>query len=748
MATDMNAPQKKQLVQLKTLFTLIALEGMMSLIALVSIAKDPTNTWIVGLSKSRFVLAAGIALLTLLFLVLAIKAWMDEAWSRKIAQQGRETLTSKRAAIIVFILAWILVLLGGATLVLLFVRSDSPLHSYTVRLAPLLLWGALIGIKILILLPRWSQDWQEFNQPRQARIADVLSRTSPFHIGKASPNLIIAFLIVAGLVALVFWSRNKVGLFVIDDAWITFRYAKHLAAGQGLTWEPAASIPTEGYSNLLEVLVAAAALRVNASPVAVVRTVSILATVAILTVLYLHMTELTGSRWLAILPLGLYALHPYTAIHTWAGLATQWFVALNVLILFFFWRALARETADGANRWLAPLMLTILAVLVTITRTEGLFIGFSALALAALFHWKRDRKPWLTALVSYIVLFIGYTLFRWLYFGTLLTGPSLVKLSNEMMLGLISREYWLDGLTYLRTSPLGIFTLTLFPFALGLVLQVKVYCQENKKNLADRAVLLLAVLQFLALNAVYARTNMIQNFASRFFAQSAAQQLVIITLVSAWLYRVWFSFRLEPQKNIPRAILFWVAVVGLGISTLTWAGDLDALNRSYAKFVREYNQQQSAAKAIAEALNQHGEQLQDEWLVTVVDSGILPYYVDMNVLGGDGLTDLHLSPLVPPQGEKAEPYAEYIFSHQPAVFVIEVYGQHLDVHHRALVCSPEFSEYQFVGGLKRAQGPAYNLYLRQDLPTFDAIAEQIQSLSDPQQRWSVSYENAHMTCPQ
>jgi hypothetical protein len=199
---------------------------------------------------------------------------------------------------------------------------------------------------------------------------------------------------------------------------------------------------------------------------------------------------------------------------------------------------------------------------------------------------------------------------------------------------------------------------------------------------------------------------------------------------------------------MPRAVLFWAIVIGLGISALTWVSDLDTLHRSYAKFVDEYNQQQSSAKAIAEALNQHTEQLQDEWLVTVVDSGILPYYVDMKVLGGDGLTDVNLSRLVPPQGEKAKSYAEYIFKHHPAVFVIEVYAQHLDVHHRALICSPEFSDYHFVGGLKRKQGTAYNVYLRQDLPNFDAIAEEIQTLSDPQHRWSVSYENAHMTCPQ
>ena len=45
--------------------------------------------------------------------------------------------------------------------------------------------------------------------------------------------------------------------FVQDDAFISFRYAQHLARGQGLTWnvgEP----PLEGFTNLLWTLALAA----------------------------------------------------------------------------------------------------------------------------------------------------------------------------------------------------------------------------------------------------------------------------------------------------------------------------------------------------------------------------------------------------------------------------------------------------------------------------------------------------------
>ncbi|MEA3351952.1 MAG: hypothetical protein U9Q82_15185, partial [Chloroflexota bacterium] len=395
------------------------------------------------------------------------------------------------------------------------------------------------------------------------------------------------------------------------------------------------------------------------------------------------------------------------------------------------------------------IFITLLALLVTLTRTEGVIVGASAMALGVFFHWKCGRKPWLWACLSYLSIFAAYTAWRWLYFGSLLTGPTLVKLSQNMLPGNIaSMEFVLDCWDYLRTSPLGMYTLILFPIGLYLVCNRKSYKTKSSPAIAAQAVLAIAIIQLLCLNLVYARTNMIQNFGSRFFVQTAAQQLVIVALIGAWLYRGWLDFVLKPvAKHIPRAFLFILLIGAFGLLTIRWAGSAGALTRSYAKFIQEYNQQQSSARAIADVFNQHQKELQDQWLVTVVDSGILPYYAGMNVLGGDGLTDTNLSRFVPPTGEKAAPYSSYIYSHTPAIFVIEIYAGHLDAHHQALVCDPEFRYYNFVGGLQRKQGNTYNIYLRENLPAYDTIADQLMNLSDPQQRWHVSDQNPKATCP-
>jgi hypothetical protein len=79
---------------------------------------------------------------------------------------------------------------------------------------------------------------------------------------REAPSLAVRLATGAALLALAWVHR-----FVQDDAFISFRYAQHLARGQGLTWnvgEP----PVQGFSNLLWTLAIALGMRLGADPVA------------------------------------------------------------------------------------------------------------------------------------------------------------------------------------------------------------------------------------------------------------------------------------------------------------------------------------------------------------------------------------------------------------------------------------------------------------------------------------------------
>jgi hypothetical protein len=60
----------------------------------------------------------------------------------------------------------------------------------------------------------------------------------------------LAFALGAVPLAVLIWRFA----FVCDDAYISFRYSRHVAEGHGLVYNLSESPPVEGYSNLLWVL--------------------------------------------------------------------------------------------------------------------------------------------------------------------------------------------------------------------------------------------------------------------------------------------------------------------------------------------------------------------------------------------------------------------------------------------------------------------------------------------------------------
>ena len=79
---------------------------------------------------------------------------------------------------------------------------------------------------------------------------------------KRGPAVVGALLALCVLAA--FAANVERQAFLGDDSFISFRYAKHLAEGQGLVWNPGDRV--EGYTNFLWVLLMAAGLSVGIAP--------------------------------------------------------------------------------------------------------------------------------------------------------------------------------------------------------------------------------------------------------------------------------------------------------------------------------------------------------------------------------------------------------------------------------------------------------------------------------------------------
>jgi len=200
---------------------------------------------------------------------------------------------------------------------------------------------------------------------------------------------------------------------VIDDAFISFRYAKHLAQGHGLRWNVGETPPVEGYSNPLWVL-ALAPFEAIGWPSPVVSRVLSAVCGAILLCRVVRL--LNQGLGLSLLPLTLcgafLATFPPAAAWSTSGMAMMPY-ALLMFLTFEFLLA----DADAPR----GLPAGVAAALLILVRADGMVWVAGMIALsAALAVMRRDRaaiKPILTCSLLAAVTLGALTAFRMSYFG-------------------------------------------------------------------------------------------------------------------------------------------------------------------------------------------------------------------------------------------------------------------------------------------------------------------------------------------
>ncbi|MGH7514233.1 MAG: hypothetical protein ACREOQ_15065 [Gemmatimonadales bacterium] len=216
--------------------------------------------------------------------------------------------------------------------------------------------------------------------------------------------------------------------FTVDDAYITLRYAKHLAGGQGIVWNLGEHPPVEGYSNFLYVLLGAVSYRIGLDPIAVYKGLGVVALAV--SVWLMHRM---ARAWVGPLP----ALAPailFTSFFGpswWAvsGLETLSYVALVLAAVaaaftglgFQAWPATGR--ADHRDAWFA--CSGALVALAAMTHPEGPVVG-AAIAAGILVGTRSTRS--VAVFVAAAALPYGiYFLWRWSYFQRLLPNPVYCK---------------------------------------------------------------------------------------------------------------------------------------------------------------------------------------------------------------------------------------------------------------------------------------------------------------------------------
>lgn len=460
-----------------------------------------------------------------------------------------------------------------------------------------------------------------------APLRDLLRRSWPT-LAAALPALVLLGLCL-----------RYYGDFVSDDAFISFRYAEHLATGRGLEWNPGERV--EGYTNFLWVVLMAA-LRVLQIPVpAAARLLSwASAALTVLLIVALGRRASTRPSWallvLAPLPLLLSFSYQYwTALR----LETPFFAALLLLGVYLFLR---EDEQPAGQRW--PSALAYLAL--ALTRPEGAaFIAVPGLALLLRLRSLADLRQELRRRAVWLGIYFGgfalYTLWRVLYFGDLFPNTYYAKVGGDTLLRM-GWEY------VLRFAPRPDVLLLLVAVLLLGGLAVR------SVRLIVAEVLLLALLVILEGGCWMREFRLLVPLIPLLVA-ALAVSLQRLVAERTWIHRV-------PSVIGVLLLCAWIQWL-FGTPLAEWRQALRGVTRDQL-----INLEGEMTRASADVGAWLRREARPGALVAVNHAGAVPFYSGLPSLDMAGLNDRHIARLPGMRHRKWDP--AYVLGRRPAFVVL------------------------------------------------------------------------------
>lgn len=234
---------------------------------------------------------------------------------------------------------------------------------------------------------------------------------------------------------------------VCDDAFISYRYAKHLADGLGLVYNAGERV--EGYSNFLWTLLVSGAVRLGGEPILWSQVTGIACYAGTIALLFRTSIRLArdcaaGALVLPVAAVSL-SLHYHARVFATGGLETALFALLATAT------TVSAIEAEGPADHLVVGFLGVLAALV---RPDGALFLF--VAVLRPFHdlvVRRNVRPLLSVTVPALVLYAPYLTWKMLYYGELLPNTFYAKAAylpyyrqGVRYLGLYFQRYWVLAL--------------------------------------------------------------------------------------------------------------------------------------------------------------------------------------------------------------------------------------------------------------------------------------------------------------
>ncbi|HTL48319.1 MAG TPA: hypothetical protein VL688_09720 [Verrucomicrobiae bacterium] len=258
--------------------------------------------------------------------------------------------------------------------------------------------------------------------------------------GKKTRPLIFTGLFLATLAVFL----SSLNLYLAEDAHILMRFARNLAEGHGLTWNPGMD-PVEGATSFLWTVLLAAFYKAGMGFEISVPLLNGLCLAAAGLAVFFGTARLASVSWHpGFVAAGILVFSPLT-LQIRAGFETPLFALFMTTVVISFMHL---DDPSARVREAASAVMAAAGLLLGLTRPEGVvfYAFFFAAGLAVLLPEERGQFC-RHALLFFVMPGFVYFLWRWQYFGYLL--PNTFYAKSMVGKGLF-RENFSSGAGYLR----------------------------------------------------------------------------------------------------------------------------------------------------------------------------------------------------------------------------------------------------------------------------------------------------------
>jgi hypothetical protein len=226
---------------------------------------------------------------------------------------------------------------------------------------------------------------------------------------------------------------------VVDDSYITFRYARNLVAGAGLAFNPG-DPQVEGFSSPSWLLLSALGIRLGVrDPLLFAKLLGLVLHVGLVPVVWgLAGDAADRRRWPALLAPLAYATFPFAAYHAVGGMETPLAAACLATAGVALLGLRGRPRAAGFGLWGALAALTL-------TRPEAFGYALALLAAGAWVHRREAvaRRALALAAAGWLLAWAALLAWRWITFGALEPNTALAKAAGPQ-----GGDVWWRGVVY------------------------------------------------------------------------------------------------------------------------------------------------------------------------------------------------------------------------------------------------------------------------------------------------------------